>query len=226
MPNDYPYAGLILPDVRDLPATPYLESAGRVLARLDPRPDAEAPTRLDGQSVMGRCLGIMVTPEEHSDYGPRVLLEVVTVDGSSPDESDAARLLSEAVREALEHSSADILEWYSPDVLIDRDDFIRLRNFVSPRQLGRVDAEIEDNLFESAAAAQAICGTLYPKAPEQRPASPGLPAVVPVAAKTGILARFRGFNLRRSSRAAAVTCLYVALMSTGQMNQVVTTLLP
>ncbi|GGF81828.1 MULTISPECIES: hypothetical protein [Mameliella] len=214
MTFEYPYAGMILPDVRDLHPEPYLESAAKVLARLDPRPDAKSPTRRQPGRVMGHHLGISVLSEELSDYGPRVVLEVVTADGTPPDETDAARLLSDTVRAALDHSSADILEWFAPDTLIDRDDFIRLRNFVSPRRIGRVDTEIEDALFESAAAAQGICGTLYPK--RSKPAEiPNLPAVV---AQSAMQRRPSRFGLRRASQMMAVTSLIAVLSTTGQMD--------
>lgn len=215
MTFDYPYAGMILPDARDLPPGPYLDSAAAVLARLDPLPDSMAPTRRQPGRVMGRQLGIAVISEEFSDYGPRVVLEVVTADGTPPDETDAARLLSDAVRAALDHSSADILEWYAPDTLIDREDFIRLRNFVSPRQIGRIDTQIEDALFESAAAAQGICGSLYPERPKPAEHTPNLPAVVapPVAARA-----IGSFGLRRTSQLAAVSSLLAVLATTGQMH--------
>lgn len=224
MTFDYPYAGLILPDLRDLSPDPYLASAARVLARMDPRAEKGAPTQLRDGRVMGRTLGIAVIPEEQSDYGPRVVLEVVTETGTPPDDGAAARLLSDTVREALNHSSADILEWYRPDVLIDREDFIRLRNFVSPAQITEMDSRIEDALFESAAAAHGICGTLYPDVPADV-------IVQDVRPKRSIVKGFfsrmgGGLGLRRSSQMAAVTCLFAVLTSTGQVGAVLGPLMP
>lgn len=224
MTFDYPYAGLILPDVRDLSPEPYLASAARVLARLDPRADKAAPTQVQEGRVMGRSLGIAVVPEEQSDYGPRVVLEVVTSDGTPPDDGEAARLLSDTVREALNHSSADILEWYRPDVLIDREDFIRLRNFVSPAKIAEMDSRIEDALFESAAAAQGICGTLYPDVPEDVIVQKVQPKASVVK---GFFARMSGgLGLRRTSQMAAVTCLFAVLTSGGHMGVVLAPLMP
>lgn len=221
MTFEYPYAGLILPDVQDLAPAPYLDSAARVLARLDPSSDHKAPTQCDGSCVTGRHLGISVISEEQSDYGPRVVLEVITTDGTPPDETEAARLLSDTVREALDHSSADILEWYSPEVLIDRDDFIRLRKFVSPRRIGQVDAQIEDALFESADAAQGICGSLYP---DGEGADPHIP---PAAVAAASLPTSGGlFGLRRAGQMAAVTCLIAVLTSTGHMQILFSQFLP
>ncbi|WP_323772027.1 hypothetical protein [Antarctobacter sp.] len=221
MSFDYPYAGLILPDAQDMSPDPYLDTAAHVLVRIDPREDPEAATQRNGTRVFGRHLGISVIAEEQSDYGPRVVLEVVTADGTPPDETDAARLLSDTVRDALDHSSADILEWYSPDVLIDREDFIRLRKFVSPRRIGQIDANIEDALFESAEAAQGIFGSLYPEGAhpidaETRAALP--PETLPT--------RGGFFGVRRAGQVAAVTCLLAVLTSTGQMQILFSQFLP
>ncbi|SNS77277.1 hypothetical protein [Antarctobacter heliothermus] len=221
MSFDYPYAGLILPDAQDLSPAPYLDSAARVLARLFPQDDRNVPTHCDGARVFGDHIGISVIPEEQSDYGPRVRLEVVTADGRPPDETDAARLLSDTVYDALDHSSADILEWYSPEVLIDREDFIRLRKLVSPRRIGQIDSTVEDALFESANAAQGICGALYPDAsdaaPQETPAA--LPAETPPA-RSGF------FGLRRVGQMAAVTSLLAVLTSTGQVQLLFNQFLP
>lgn len=211
MTFDYPYAGLILPDAQDLRPAPYRESAAAVLARHDPRPDPRNPTCEQNGRVMGRTLGIAVIPEEQSDFGPRMLLEVVTADGMPPEEDSAARLLSDTVAAALNHSSADILEWYAPDVLIDREDFLRLRGLVSPRRFAQMSTEAEDALFDSAEAAQGICGTLYPEA--EAPAPPVAP-VARLATRPGPIARLSGFGLRRASQMVAVTSLLVVLSST------------
>lgn len=221
MTFDYPYAGLILPDAQDLSPVPYLNSAAEVLARLDPRPDADCPTRQIGGRMMGQTLGIAVIPEEQSDYGPRVLLEVVTTDGAPPDDNAAARLLSDTVAAALDHSSADILEWYAPDVLIDREDFLRLRGLVSPRHFAQMSAEIEDALFESVLAAQGICGKLYsdtaPAAEKSRDE---------IVETPGFMAFVNGFGLRRTSQMAAVTSLLAVLTSTGQVDFLISRFIP
>ncbi len=214
MTFDYPYAGLILPDVQDLEPAAYLKSAAAVLARLDPRPAPNTPTLQHGGRVMGQTLGIAVIPEEQSDFGPRVVLEVVTENGMPPDDDAAARLLSDTVAAALDHSSADILEWYAPDVLIDREDFLRLRGLVSPRRFTQMSAETENALFESAEAAQTICGTLYPEdSKAEEPVEEQQPKAHP-----GIFARLNGFGLRRVSQMAAVTSLVAVLTSTGHMD--------
>ena len=136
---EYPYAGFILPDASDLDPGPYLEAAATALSRHD---SSSAPRiRPRRSQVLGQDFGMNVIPEEESDYGPRVVMEVFAADGGMPDDEIAARILSDAVLLALETSEADILEWYSPDVLIDRDDFIRLRSYVSPRRAQPEDSE-------------------------------------------------------------------------------------
>jgi hypothetical protein len=147
---EHPYAGLILPVGLYLDPTPYLETAARVLARLDPLPGAAPRHDPPGNRVIGRRFGVVVLPEEDSDYGPRVLIEITTAEGARPQDESAAKLLSDIVLESLDHSSADILEWYSPDVLLDREDFIRLRSYVSPKRLQEVDRAMEDDLFDAA----------------------------------------------------------------------------
>ncbi|MBP0481069.1 hypothetical protein [Sagittula salina] len=158
---EYPYAGLILPDATDLDPKPYLDSAARVLARVDPIPGAAPHRSAHGNRVHGRRYGVIVHPEEDSDYGPRVVIEIVTTNGEAPAEEEAARVLSAVVQACLDHSCADILEWYSPDVLLDRDDFIRLRTYVSPRRLQEVDTDMEDELFENETFTSTVRGSLY-----------------------------------------------------------------
>jgi len=153
---EYPYAGLILPDSQDVDPAPYLDTAARVLARMDPVPGA-APWRSEtGNKVIGRRYAVIVIPEEDSDYGPKMVVEVTTADGGLPDEEKAAKILSDVVLAALDHSSADILEWYAPDVLLDRDDFVRLRSYVSPKRLIEVDEEMEDALFDNENITQGV----------------------------------------------------------------------
>jgi hypothetical protein len=220
MTFDYPYAGLILPDARDLSPVPYLNSAAEVLADLDPRRDKHSTTLHKDGRVWGATLGIIVISEDQSVYGPRVTLEVVTIDGSPPDDQEAAQLLSATVRRALEHSSADILEWYAPDVLIDRDDFLRLRGLVSPRDIATLSADAD--------SAQGICGTLYPE--EQSQPNPDC-AMRPVddidqQPRFGLLARVVALSRRRFAPMAAATGLIAGLAFTGQMGMLYAPFLP
>lgn len=158
---EYPYAGLILPDTTHLDPAPYLDSAARVLARLDPIPGGTPHRSAHGGKVLGRRYGIIVLSEEESDYGPRVVIEIVTAKGEAPQDERAAQILSDVVLACLDHSDADILEWYSPDVLLDRDDFIRLRSYVSPRRLQEVDEDMEDELFENEHMTSELRDSLY-----------------------------------------------------------------
>lgn len=168
---EYPYAGLVLPDASDLDPGPYLDAAATILARFEP----DHPPRVLPRSnqVLGESLGILVVPEEDSDYGPRMVIEITGPDGGMPDDEIAAQVLSDTVLLALETSQADILEWYSPDVLIDRDDFIRLRNYVSPRRASQEEAQTEE-AFSEETLTQSLRAMLTPETgavAEPRPAS-------------------------------------------------------
>ena len=214
MTFDYPYAGLILPDASDMSPQPYLDSAAEILTGMDPRPDAAAPVARQGGRVMGRHLGIAVIPEDQSDYGPRMVLEVVTMDGTPPEDAAAARLLSATVRLALTHSSADILEWFAPDVLMDCDDFLRMQTLVTPHKKPLMSHVAEDALFETDTAAQAICGSLYPASNPVAQSGPDIDMDIP---KPSLLARLSRLGLRRGGQMAAVTSLVMLLGMSGQM---------
>jgi hypothetical protein len=129
---EHPYAGMILPDASDLDPAAYLDAATAALTRHD----RGAPPQRHAETgrVTGGRFSISVTPEEDSDYGPRMVFAISAADGGRTEDEHAARLLSDCVLLALKTSQADIVEWYSPDVLIDREDFIRLRSYVSPRR--------------------------------------------------------------------------------------------
>ncbi|MFW2545028.1 hypothetical protein ACN2XU_20545 [Primorskyibacter sp. 2E107] len=165
--QEYAYAGLILPDERGLSIAPYLDSCQQVLARLDPRPVGVPKRSAKRQAVLGHYFGLRVTAEADSDYGPRILIEVITRDGAAPDEETAARLLSDTVLASLEHSHADMIEWFSPDTLLDTADFVRLRNYTSPQRARRAPTHEQD--VETAAALavqelfqdQALCDPVY-----------------------------------------------------------------
>ncbi|MEQ5868480.1 hypothetical protein J4E08_01065 [Sagittula sp. NFXS13] len=172
-PIEYPYAGLILPDATDLDPVPYLDTAAKVLDQLDAVPGAAVHRLAHGNRAFGRRFGIIVTPEEDSDYGPRVLIEIITRNGAIPEDERAANILSDVVLACLAHCDADIIEWYSPDVLLDRDDFIRLRSYVSPRRLQELDEDMADDLFDSEQMAAKMLESLYgapkPLSVDERP---------------------------------------------------------
>lgn len=132
--TEYPYAGLILPDASDLDPRPYLNAARRVLARLDPHPNGGTRLHPTENMVHGNVFGMRIDPQEDSDYGPRMVIEVVTSQGQPTEDEAAAQILSDTVLQALKVSPADIIEWYSPDVLLDVEDFVRLRSYVSPKR--------------------------------------------------------------------------------------------
>ncbi|KUF09004.1 hypothetical protein [Pseudoponticoccus marisrubri] len=246
-----PYAGLILPDAEGLDPAPYLAAAEAVLARLDRSPDGPPQRFPESGTVYGGRYGISVTPEPDSDYGPRVVMEVIALQGAMGDDETAARLLSDAVLAALDHSPADILEWYSPDVLIDREDFIRLRSYVSPRRLPQTSAPLPQD--DTEAAVDQICAHLFeadgtPRptgrttdrlaqyvrarnaaAPEQRrmgAAGWAMTATLsfvcfPVAIFMSIIGLVRGMDFRLVTQATAVTMLFLVLVNTDRLQALV-----
>lgn len=244
---EHPYAGLILPDASDLDPAPYLKAATISLARQEA---GSRPCIDSGKSaVIGRDFGIVVTPQEDSDYGPRVLIEVIAADGGPPEDEMAARILSDTVLLALKTSEADILEWYAPDVLIDREDFIRLQSYVSPRRAPSApdpaeDAELPDSLRAMLAPDPA------PAEDQDRPATTDRLAQyrirveqtdpqdrritsarwlktgamgllsAPLAPVRFVVGLYRGMDIRLVSRALAVTMLFVALYNTDRLQTV------
>ncbi len=141
--NPKPYAGLVLPDVSDLEVIPYLETASRCLAELEPWSDRAPRISERKSAVFGDKYAIKIRVEEDSIYGPRVVMTAIARNPERDTEEVLAKLLSDTVLASLAHSSCDIIEWDSPDVLIGRDDFIRLRSYVSP---------LRDNVLQAGAA--------------------------------------------------------------------------
>ena len=131
-----PYAGMIVPDTDFLDVAPYLDAAEIALLKHDP--SDTGVRRLNRKaSVLGRSYAVKLEAEENGELGPKMILRIVTRDGVELSEEKAARILSDAVLHALEDSPCDVIEWFSPDVLLDSADFIRLRSYVSPQRSKR-----------------------------------------------------------------------------------------
>ncbi|MDA7424738.1 hypothetical protein [Thalassococcus lentus] len=155
--DQIPYAGLVLPDMTDLELNDYLVSAARCLAELEPW--SERPPRISERksAVFGDNYGIKMRAEEDGIYGPRIVMTAIARNPDEDSEEILAKLLSDTVLAVLEHSSCDIIEWYSPDVLIGREDFIRLRSYVSPLRNNQLQPDAQyisqdDELSEVEAA--------------------------------------------------------------------------
>ncbi len=133
-----PYAGLVLPDATDMRVSPYFASAKAVLAEIDGQEPRFIP---ECDLLIGATFGVQIELDEYSDYGPKIVLEVLSSTDEDPEIEAASVLLSSLVERCLEHSPADIIEWQSHDVLIATDDFLRLRG-LAPRQVSLSD---EDN---------------------------------------------------------------------------------
>lgn len=245
-----PYAGLILPEAGAFDPELYLQAAESALLAHDP--GETGIRRLTRKAtVLGRDYGIRISHDEDSDYGPKVTLTIVTRAGVTPCEDKAARLLSDAVLVALNTSPADIVEWCAPDVLLDSEDFLRLRNYVSPQ---RIADKAGTDEMQMACAFRAALDTAQPdteaetlperlahlreRVTDMEPAElrlgaasiamTGLIAVVslPVAAALAVVSFARGLNFRRTTQALSVTALFVGLQQVLGFETLVALMLP
>lgn len=249
--NSYPspYAGLILPDANLADLLPYMEAAETALLKHDPS-DNGASRLMRKTTVVGRDYAVRIRYQEISDYGPRVLLQVVTRKGVELCEEKASRILSDSVLHALTSSPSDIIEWCAPDVLLDSDDFIRLRSYVSPMRFGdfasseemEVAASFRCGLDEAEAVEDDArrkdrIGDLKERVQDMEPADfrmtaasaamTALIAVVslPIAAAVAIINLGKGFDLRLTTQALSVTALFVGLHQGFGVENLVTMVL-
>lgn len=242
---EFPYAGLILPDAEGMDKNIYLDAAETALTRHDPNQEGGVRRIKGKNSVLGMNYAVRVRIEEDSDYGPKVMLEIVMRKGVKVSEEKAARILSDAVLLALEESPADIIEWFSPDVLLDSVDFIRLRSYVSPQRLTQAtntdDLELscsfrsalEESREEVAQGGVAArIETLKNRMRDMEPAevrmgiaSWAMTAVLamvslPVAVAVSIIGLVRGIDFRLTTQALSVTALFVALENANGLTSV------
>jgi hypothetical protein len=125
-------AALNLPRTHGTKIRSVLAAAARVLAARDARDDG-APVRLPHRNaVHGARLAVHVRLDGDSDAGPRLLIEVV--DRRGGDVEAAAAILSHVVLDVLRGCPADVIEWGASGALIQRDDFITLASYTSPRR--------------------------------------------------------------------------------------------
>lgn len=242
---DFPYAGLILPDAQNLDATRYLNEAAAVLLALDPTAKGVPYVSDNGATLFGGRFGVCVTAEEDSDYGPRIVIEVLSADGELPDEEEAAQILSDTVLASLQWSSADIVEWYAPDVLLSSEDFIRLRSYVSPRRATK-PAPVVPEMPTAAPKAHAFeapetlliephLDASLPTAPVAAPDSgpekrltlaswfmTGVLSVVatPIGVATAVVGLGRGLDFRLVTQILSVTALFAVLQKTDRLHEI------
>lgn len=213
-----PYAGLILPDTTHLDAEPYLDSAAEVLAMFDPLTNGgtKRPTK---DTVFGDHYGVRVTSEADGPFGPRVLIEMMSVRGLLADIEDmrAALILSETVQSALRHSSADIIEWYRSGTFIDCGDFVRLRTYVSPRRVSSKGEPVHQDISAPVEERYDVTGQGADTATVPLRAAAWLMACVtlilswPLGVATLVIAYFRGMHFVIAMRMlllAALLSLY------------------
>mgnify|MGYP000049995452 CR=1 FL=1 len=142
MPQPSFYAALILPDTNGMAPGPYLSAATDAVARADCAPGCRPGMSDDLTAVWGDTIRIEITPQEDSDYGPRILFTARATSNARFSEDRAATILSHTLVAALRFSPADIIEWNAPDILLDTEDFLTLRSYVSPNR--RPAAPVED----------------------------------------------------------------------------------
>ncbi|MBV2361379.1 hypothetical protein KUH32_16565 [Thalassococcus sp. CAU 1522] len=244
------YAALILPDLQGLEAESSASASTRVLTKASPGNRAERFATDDGAIVLCGQWAIRISVQPDSDYGPRILLEPLDRDGGEVPEDVASRLLSDIVLETLADSPADIIEWYAPETLIGRDDFIKLRRFVDVDFTDLTDLiaedlpEFEDGPFPEVSEdlddptqikrrldrLQAELAAIDGPALRIGAASWMMTAVLaivalPVAAALAVVGLVRGMDFRLASQVMSVTMLFAALENTDSLNRVLNQIL-
>lgn len=226
-----PYAGLILPTAAPADLASYLDAAERAVLRHDP--SSAGSRRLEHKScVLGLDYGLNVSYREDGDYGPMVTLKIVTRKGFEICEDTATQILSDAVLFALDTSTADIIEWCAPGVILDSADFIRLRSIASPQyEADSWDAEelelthsFRDALEEPDEAVEAsTLDRLKARVQQVEPADLRMSAAsaamtviiavasMPIAAAIAVINLGRGFDFRRTTQALSITALFLGL---------------
>ena len=239
------YAGLILPDARDMDSWPYLSETARVLEQIEQDPD-QITLDDDRGLVIGPRMGLVITPQEDSDFGPRILLQVVPRSDAAPSTREQRDFLATCLREMLDWSPADIVEWGAPTNLIDAEDFA----------LGPAAAEIGVTSAEDPFAAYDLRLSIREEdaaTPLEEELSPqdklharvvDRPAdelrlnaagwlisamialvALPVAAALWLVSLVRGMDFRLATQALSVTILFLALQNSDRLHSIVNTVL-
>ena len=84
MPQPSFYAALILPDTNGMAPGPYLSAATDAVARADCAPGCRPGMSDDLTAVWGDTIRIEITPQEDSDYGPRILFTARATSNAPP----------------------------------------------------------------------------------------------------------------------------------------------
>lgn len=165
-------ASLLLPDIPDGLAVDLLDAMAASLT------EAQAHPVLSEADALTLCAGSLrghLTLDLDHDLGPRVTVTLGDTD-TPPDEA-LVSILGGMILAALERCEADHVIWLGEDVLLERDEFIELRTYVSPRRSGRRAAD--PVYIDGWDNAEANLARLFRNVPEpeasQRPPSPPCP---------------------------------------------------
>jgi hypothetical protein len=239
------YAGLILPDARDMDSWPYLSETARVMAQIGQDQDQITVDDAHGL-VMGPRMGLVITPQEDSDFGPRILLQVVPRSDSPSTAAQQRDFLAICLREMLDWSPADIVEWGAATNLIDAEDFalgpaaaeISVTSAEDPFAAHDLRLSIREEdaaapLEETLSAQDRLRARVVERpADELRLSAAGwiisiMIALValPVAAFLWVVSLVRGMDFRLATQALSVTLLFLALQNSDWLHSFVNTVL-
>lgn len=130
------YAALLMPDSGDLDPGQFLRLARDVLAIRD-CPAKQAPPLVSTRRrrTAGETLDLAVrVQDDHPGGSQRIVIEARPFHGAPYLEEHGAQVLSDFILAAFEMCDAPLVEWDSPDVVLNRSEFIELRRYVSPRR--------------------------------------------------------------------------------------------
>ncbi|MFZ5964661.1 hypothetical protein ACOXXX_17070 [Thalassococcus sp. BH17M4-6] len=135
------YAALILPDACGLDVDPYLVAAHEAITARDIAPGSEARVLHSIAQVSGDTIRLTIATDEDGSDGPRVVITATACPNARFSEERAARILSDTVMAALEFSDADLIEWFTPDTVLEAEEFVDICSYVSPRRTHEAEPE-------------------------------------------------------------------------------------
>ncbi|GGG59265.1 hypothetical protein GCM10011415_01350 [Salipiger pallidus] len=127
----YPYAGLHLGQNGDINLLACLTAAAEVLRRLDGYSGRPLQTSRKRPALMGDRVGLVLRPGSASsgmdDSGVRKLeIRVISREAGPAEDDLVTSLLAETVLTLMDEVEVDIVEWLSPDCMIEADEFVDL----------------------------------------------------------------------------------------------------
>ncbi|MCT4553503.1 MAG: hypothetical protein N4A53_02345 [Pelagimonas sp.] len=247
--QDITYAGLILPDIRQMDPAPYLQEVAQACTQLDTPGKGGVQVDHRRGEVRSAHLVLRIRAEENSPFGPRILIRVLARPGQTPDFRRACAVLRRAVTLALHWSHADIIEWGDPSYLVDATAFhthlgasiplVPVSSAEDPfsaydQRMSTLYADEAPLPLASPSAVARLRARLQDRpADELRLSAAGwvMSAVLafvalPVAAMLWVIALRRGMDFRLSAQALVVTMLFVSLPNHSALPSMVRLILP